>query len=118
MSLVAPVRRDGIRVRHVFALLGIVALAMGLYGQSLGRQSYRDLEEENETLRGKLAEVHSEAEDAQSELDTLKSDIDDVQTRANDCEDCDEVQSAASDLDGPVQNLESNLETIETTSQE
>ncbi len=66
----------------------------------------------------KLAVIHSEAEDAQTELETLKSDADDVQSKANDCDDCDDVQSSASDLDGPIQSLESNIDEIETKSQE
>jgi uncharacterized coiled-coil DUF342 family protein len=81
------------------------------------RRSYQELKQENEELHNQLAEIHSEADAAQSELTTLKSDIDDVQTYASQCDDCDEVQSAASDLDGPVQNLEPNLDTTETKSQ-
>ena len=96
--------------------LGVLCLAVALYGQvSSGR--YQELKDENEKLRSQLAEIHSETEDAQSELETLKSDVDDVQAKASECDNCEDVQSAASDLDGPVQNLESSLETIETKSQ-
>lgn len=105
-------------MKTFWVLLGVTVLAVALFGQVSSRRSYEQLKEENEELRSQLAEIHSEAEDAQSELETLKSDVDDVQTKANDCDDCDDVQSAARDLDEPVQNLESNLDTIETKSQE
>jgi uncharacterized protein YlxW (UPF0749 family) len=97
--------------------LGVLVLAVAVYGQVSSRLSYQELKEENDQLHSQLAEIHSEVDDAESELATLKSDIDDVQTYANQCEDCNDVQSAASDLDDPVQNLESNLDTIETESQ-
>jgi predicted nuclease with TOPRIM domain len=104
--------------KKLWILLGVAGLAAGLYGQVSSRSSYQELKEENEQLHSQLAEIHSEVEDAQSELETLKSDIDDVQTYASQCDECDEVQSAASDLDGPAGNLESSLDTIETKSQE
>jgi exo-beta-1,3-glucanase (GH17 family) len=91
--------------KQIWLLLGVTGLAVSLYGQVSTRRSYQELKEENEELHSQLDEIHSEAEDAQSELATLKSDIDDVQTYASECDDCDEVQSAASDLDGPAQNI-------------
>jgi hypothetical protein len=81
--------------KQLWMPLGIAGLAVGLYGQVSSRSSYQELKEENEQLHSQLAEIHSEAEDAQGELATLKSDIDDVQTYASQCDDCDEVQSAA-----------------------
>ncbi len=112
--------REGkvIRMKQLWVLIGVAILTLALYGQISSGHSYQQLKNENEELHSQLAEIHSEAEDAQSELETLKSDVDDVQTKAADCDDCDDVQSAAGDLDGPVQNLESSLESIEAKSQD
>jgi predicted nuclease with TOPRIM domain len=104
--------------KRIWLLLGVAGLAVGLYGQVSMRRSYQELQEENEELHSHLDEIRSEVDDAQSELATLKSGIDDVQTYASQCDDCEEVQSAADDLDGPTQNIESSLEAIESESQE
>jgi peptidoglycan hydrolase CwlO-like protein len=94
-------------MKQLWLVLVMLILGVALYGQFSSRPSYQHLKEENEELHSQLAEVHREAEDAQNELETLKSDVDDVQTKARACDDCDDVQSAASDL-----------ETIEQKSQE
>lgn len=104
-------------MKPLVLILCALVFSIFTYGQMSSRPSYQQLVEENEELRAQLAEIHNEADDAQSELETLKSDIDDVQTAANDCDGCDDVQTAASDLDSPVQNLETNLDEIETKSQ-
>ena len=110
--------RGNLSMKKLWILLVVLILGVAMYGQFSSRPSYQQLKQENEELHSQLAEVHSDAEDAQSELETLKSDVDDVQTKARECDDCDDVQSAASDLDGPMQNLESSLESIEAKSQE
>ena len=92
-------------MKQLLVFLALAVLVVSLYGQISSSRSYKQLKDENDELHSQLAEIHSEAEDAQSELETLKSDVDDVQTKATDCDDCDEVQSAASDLDGPVQKF-------------
>lgn len=97
--------------------VAVVGLSAFMFAQISSRRSYQQLLNENEELREQLAAIHGEAEDAESELETLKSDVDDVQTMATECENCDDVQSAASDLDGPIQNVESNIDEIETKSQ-
>lgn len=104
--------------KKIWMFVGVAMLALSLSAQVSTRQTCQELKDENDDLHSQLAEIHDEAEDAQSELETLPSDIDDVQTLADECHDCDEVQSAASDLDGPAKNIESNLDTIESKSQE
>jgi uncharacterized protein YlxW (UPF0749 family) len=115
--IVSSVQGDT-QMKQIWIFIVVAALAVSLYAQVSARESYQKLKDENEELHDQLSEIHSEVEDAQSELETLKSDVDDVQSAASDCNDCDDVESAASDLDTPIQSLDSNLDTIESKSQE
>jgi peptidoglycan hydrolase CwlO-like protein len=64
----------------------------------------------------RYGDIHNEVKRAQSELDDLKKAVHDVHIAATQCDDCDEVQAVVGHLDGPLENLESHLNSIELES--
>jgi CHASE3 domain sensor protein len=55
-------------MKQLLVFLALAALVVSLYGQISSSRSYKQLKDENDELHSQLADIHSEAEDAQSEL--------------------------------------------------